>query len=160
MKWTNMSSCQSYIQTTCTIFYFLANPSVFCLHLVLCVKVSNLDLKWFLWAVWAHIQTKCTIFKILANEAVVQSFRTLRKQSETGETDLLNFDWNQSAISAGIRGFTECPEGRLWRHTISSLWHFQLVLSTFSIMRKIIRFEFQGVSLGRLGSYSNRVHDF
>ena len=66
-----------------------------------------------LWFLWAHIQTKCTIFKILANEAVVQSFRTLRKQSETGETDLLNFDWNQSAILAGISGFTECPEGRL-----------------------------------------------
>ena len=42
------------------------------------------------------------------NEAVESSFRTLRKHTKTGETDLLNFDWNQSAIPAGISGFTEC----------------------------------------------------
>ena len=47
------------------------------------------------------------------NEAVEPSFRTLRKYTDTGETDLLNFDWNQSAIPAGISGFTECSERRL-----------------------------------------------
>ena len=55
------------------------------------------------------------------NEAVEPSFRTLRKHIEACQTDLLNFDWNQSDIPAGISEFTECSERRLWRHTISSL---------------------------------------
>ena len=39
---------------------------------------------------------------------VTDVIKTFRKHTEACPIDLMNFDWNQSAIPAGISGFTEC----------------------------------------------------
>ena len=39
---------------------------------------------------------------------VTDVVKTFRKHAEACPIDLMNFDWNQSAIPAGISVFTEC----------------------------------------------------
>ena len=39
---------------------------------------------------------------------VTDAVKTFRKHTEACPIDLMNFDWNQSAIPVGISGFTEC----------------------------------------------------
>ena len=47
---------------------------------------------------------------------VTDVVKTLRKHTEACRIDLMNFDWNQSAIPAGINGFTECFDGVVTSH--------------------------------------------
>ena len=42
---------------------------------------------------------------------VTDVVKTFRKHTEACPIDFMNFDWNQSAIPAGINGFTECFDG-------------------------------------------------
>ena len=42
---------------------------------------------------------------------VTDVVKTFRKHTEACRIDLMNFDWNQSAIPASINGFTECFDG-------------------------------------------------
>ena len=126
--------------------------SLFWALLVLCVKLSNLDFKGFLWAIWAHFQTTCRIFKILANCGVFSLFWALLVLCvKLSNLDFKGFLWS---VWAHIQ--TSCTIFKILANcgVFSLFWAF-LVLRV-----KLFNFRFQGVSLGLLGSYSYHVQVF
>ena len=70
---------------------------------------------------------------------------------------LLVSTWSEPRCHLANLIFRPC----VWFFLFSSqLWRFQLVLSTFRFVRKIIKFGLKGVPLVCLGSYSDQLHNF
>ena len=58
----------------------------------------------------AKADIKVSVASMRKSCDVTDVVKTFRKHTEACPIDLINFDWNQSAIPAGISGFTECSD--------------------------------------------------
>ena len=65
---------------------------------------------------------------------VTDVVKTFRKHTKACPIDLMNFDWNQNAIPAGISGFAECFDD-LCDVTRFPHWIAQLLLSSSRFKR-------------------------